>query len=87
MPAYIAGGPQTHKLLFAWARPSCKAVRVYFGKPIDLSAFQGRQFTRKLVEDVARYLMEQVLALAPKRYIHESYSGSTDKNAVPAMRG
>jgi 1-acyl-sn-glycerol-3-phosphate acyltransferase len=87
VPAYIAGGPQTHKLLFAWTRPSCKAVRVYFGKPIDLSAFQGRPPTRKLVEDVASYLMEQVLALAPKRFSHESYSGTIDKNALPAMRG
>jgi 1-acyl-sn-glycerol-3-phosphate acyltransferase len=69
VPAYIAGGPQTHKLLFAWTRPSCKAVRVYFGKPIDLSAFQRRPMTRKLVDDVAWYLMEQVLALAPKRCI------------------
>jgi 1-acyl-sn-glycerol-3-phosphate acyltransferase len=65
VPAYIAGGPQTHRLLQAWVWPSRKAARVYLGEPIDLSAFRALPLTRKLVEDVAQHLMEQVLALAP----------------------
>lgn len=67
VPAYITGGPQTSDLLPAWARPSRKAIRVYLGKPIDLSAYQGRPFTRKLVEEVSFYMMDQIRALAPKR--------------------
>jgi 1-acyl-sn-glycerol-3-phosphate acyltransferase len=66
VPAYIAGGPQTEQLLESWVWPSGRPVRVYLGKPIDLTAFRNRPITRKLVEEVARYLMDQVLALAPK---------------------
>jgi 1-acyl-sn-glycerol-3-phosphate acyltransferase len=66
VPAYIAGGPQTHNLLRAWLWPSPRPVRVYLGPPIDLAAFRDRPITRRLVEEVARYLMDQVVALAPK---------------------
>jgi 1-acyl-sn-glycerol-3-phosphate acyltransferase len=63
IPAYIAGGPQTHKLLASWALPSRRPVRVYFGKPIDLSRFRGQPITRRLVEQVSAYLMQEIGAV------------------------
>jgi 1-acyl-sn-glycerol-3-phosphate acyltransferase len=66
VPAYIAGGPQTHHLVSSWVCPSHKPVRVHLGSPIDLAGYRQRPFSRQLVEEVAHHLMVQVLALAPR---------------------
>lgn len=64
-PVYIAGGPRTHHLLQAWMWPSKKAVRVYFGPAVDLSAYQGQRRTRAVLEEVTLKLMQQIEALKP----------------------
>src|SRR4051812_1413272 len=45
-PVYIAGGPRTHHLLASWLLPSKTGARIYFGGPVDLSAYRGRPRTR-----------------------------------------
>ena len=67
IPAYIAGGPQTHDLLPAWALPSRRGARVRFGPPIDLSDYRGRRISRQLLEEVSALLMGRIQALAPRR--------------------
>jgi 1-acyl-sn-glycerol-3-phosphate acyltransferase len=62
-PVYIAGGPRTHKLVQSWLRISRSAVRLYFGKPVDLSAYYGQPLNRKLLDDVTAYIMSHVAAL------------------------
>ncbi len=64
-PVYIAGGPQTHHLLASWVWPSKKAARIYFGGPIDLSAYHGRPRTRAVLEEVTLILMRHIEALKP----------------------
>ncbi len=66
IPAYIAGGPRTPKLLKAWLSPSKRAVEVVYGPPVDLSAYYGRRLDRPLLEEVTTHLMAHVAALAPK---------------------
>jgi 1-acyl-sn-glycerol-3-phosphate acyltransferase len=65
LPVYIAGGPRTQKLLQSWVFPSRAPVRVYFGRPVDLSAYKDRPLNRKTMEEVAAYLMDRVAALRP----------------------
>lgn len=60
-PALIQGGPQTYDTFQAWFRPS--RTRLTFGPPVDLSAFQGRPITRKLLDETTEYLMNQVEVL------------------------
>jgi 1-acyl-sn-glycerol-3-phosphate acyltransferase len=69
-PAYIAGGPRTRHLLQAWLWPQGKAVRVYFGPPVDLSAYRDQPRTRRLLEEVTRKVMERILALRPEVSAH-----------------
>src|SRR5206468_415427 len=64
-PVYIAGGPRTHRLLRAWLWPSRKAVRVFFGPEVDLSAYRGRRRTRAVLEEVTQLLMRRIEALKP----------------------
>jgi 1-acyl-sn-glycerol-3-phosphate acyltransferase len=64
-PAYIAGGPRTHHLLRAWLRRSARLVRVYFGPPVDLSAYRGRRIHRQTLEEVTKLLVQRVLDLQP----------------------
>src|SRR5262249_55830587 len=64
-PAYIAGGPRTEDLLLAWLWPPPGRVRVYFGPPVDLSAYHGRPRTRRLLEEVTSLLMRSIQALQP----------------------
>lgn len=66
-PAYIAGGPRTHKLVRAWLRRSGRQVRVFFGPAIDLSAYRKRKRDRRLLEEVTNVLRDRVCALR-KRY-------------------
>lgn len=68
IPVRITRGPQTHRILPAWLRPS--RARVTFGAPVDLSAYRGRRITRRLVEEVATHLMQQVAALDPTPRCH-----------------
>lgn len=65
-PVYISGGPRTERLLNSWVIPSAKAVRVHFGKPLDLSAFYDRPRTRQVVEEAAAFIMEKVAELEPQ---------------------
>jgi 1-acyl-sn-glycerol-3-phosphate acyltransferase len=62
-PAYIAGGPRTHRLVRSWLWPQGRAVRVHYGKPVDLSAYYDRPRDRKVLEEVTNLLMGAVLAL------------------------
>lgn len=64
-PVYIAGGPRTEKLLRSWLYPSRVPVRVFYGKPVDLSAYYGRPMNRKTLEEVTAFLMGQIAALRP----------------------
>jgi 1-acyl-sn-glycerol-3-phosphate acyltransferase len=76
-PAYIAGGPRTHKLLRSWLMPSPRNVRVLFGPAVDLSAYYGRPIDRRLLEEVSELLMRRVADLRPSREgdCHESRNG------------
>jgi 1-acyl-sn-glycerol-3-phosphate acyltransferase len=65
-PAYIAGGPRTDDLLKSWLVPTPRAVRVYFGPAVDLSAYRGQRRTRRLLEEVTALLSERILALQPE---------------------
>jgi 1-acyl-sn-glycerol-3-phosphate acyltransferase len=64
-PVFIAGGPRTDRLLKSWLRLSKSPVRLFFGKPIDLSAYYGRPLRRKLLEEVTKYIMSHIAALEP----------------------
>ncbi|MCI0457442.1 MAG: 1-acyl-sn-glycerol-3-phosphate acyltransferase [Gemmataceae bacterium] len=66
-PAYIHGGPRTDQLLLSWVWPPAGRVRVFFGPPVDLSAYHGRPPTRQVLEEVTHLLMRHVEALKPKR--------------------
>jgi 1-acyl-sn-glycerol-3-phosphate acyltransferase len=70
-PVYIAGGPRTEKLLRSWVYPSKVPVRVFYGPPIDLSAYHDRPLNRKTLEEVTAYLMQQVAALRPRFSNHK----------------
>jgi 1-acyl-sn-glycerol-3-phosphate acyltransferase len=63
IPAYIAGGPRTHRLLESWLLPWQNPVRVYFGRPLDLQRFRGQRITRRLLEEVSIVLMTEIEAL------------------------
>ena len=59
-PVYIAGGPRTDQLLNSWVLPTRQAVRVLFGKPVDLTPYYDRPRRRQLIEEVTRVLMDKV---------------------------
>jgi 1-acyl-sn-glycerol-3-phosphate acyltransferase len=62
-PVRISGGPQTHRILRAWVRPT--RARVTFGPAVDLSAYYGRPINRRLLEEVRDLLMKRVAELEP----------------------
>jgi 1-acyl-sn-glycerol-3-phosphate acyltransferase len=62
-PVRISGGPQTHRVLRAWVRPT--RVRVTFGPAVDLTAYYGRPINRKLLEEVRDLLMKRVAEPGP----------------------
>jgi 1-acyl-sn-glycerol-3-phosphate acyltransferase len=62
-PVYIAGGPRTDKLVKSWLRISKSAVRLFFGKPVNLTAYYDRPLSRKLLDEVTAYIMSHVAAL------------------------
>jgi 1-acyl-sn-glycerol-3-phosphate acyltransferase len=64
-PVHISGGPRRHEVLPAWVLPSRAKIR--HGPPIDLSAFRGRRITRPLIEEVTRFLMQQIFDLETTR--------------------
>lgn len=68
VPAFISGGPQTHRLVRSWVVPSARAVRVHVGNPLDLRAFRGRPVNRRLLHQVSHFFMEQVQSLAPRQH-------------------
>jgi hypothetical protein len=53
-------------------------VRVYYGPPVDLSAYYGLPINRKILEEVTAFLMERVGALRP---------GGWAKNMIPQQPG
>jgi 1-acyl-sn-glycerol-3-phosphate acyltransferase len=62
-PAHIAGGPRTDDLLKSWVLPSRRAVRVTYGKPVDLTAYYHRPRTRQLIDEVTCVLMAKIMEL------------------------
>jgi 1-acyl-sn-glycerol-3-phosphate acyltransferase len=62
-PVHIFGGPRTDQLLPSWLLPTRHAVRVVFGKPVDLTRYYDRPRTRQLLDEVTLFLMEKVMAL------------------------
>jgi 1-acyl-sn-glycerol-3-phosphate acyltransferase len=62
-PVRISGGPQTHRVLRAWVRPT--RARVTFGPAVDLTAYYGRPINRKLLEEVRDLLMRRIAELEP----------------------
>jgi 1-acyl-sn-glycerol-3-phosphate acyltransferase len=66
IPAYIAGGPRTDRLLESWLWPSPRAVRVIYGPPVDLTPYYGRRRTRRLLEEVTALLRQRILDLQPE---------------------
>jgi len=66
-PIYIFGGPRTQQLLKSWIMPTPKAVRVTFGKPVDLKAYYDKPLSRPLIEEVKKVIMEHVRALRPEK--------------------
>jgi len=69
-PAFIAGGPQHHYVPRAWLLPS--RVRVYFGPPVDLSAYYDRPINRPLLEEVTALLMRRIDSLRPQKRNQQS---------------
>jgi 1-acyl-sn-glycerol-3-phosphate acyltransferase len=59
-PVYIGGGPRTDQLLNSWVLPTRQAVHVVFGKPIVLNHYYDRPRTRRLIDEVSRFLMGKV---------------------------
>jgi 1-acyl-sn-glycerol-3-phosphate acyltransferase len=65
IPAFIRGGPQTHRLVRAWAGRSPRPAVVRFGRPVDLARYRGRRITRPLLEEVSALLMARITELGP----------------------
>jgi 1-acyl-sn-glycerol-3-phosphate acyltransferase len=89
-PVYIAGGPQTHRLLRAWLLPSVKPVRLHFGPAVDLSAYRGRPRTRAVLEEVTQLLMRRIESLKPSprtggKSDEPGNRVRTDAQALPAV--
>jgi 1-acyl-sn-glycerol-3-phosphate acyltransferase len=66
-PAYIEGGPRTHRLVRAWLWPQGPAARVRYGPPIDLSAYYHRPWSRQLLEEISQLFLTRIQALAQKQ--------------------
>jgi 1-acyl-sn-glycerol-3-phosphate acyltransferase len=66
-PIFISGGPRTEQLLNSWILPTPQAVRVTFGKAIDLTAYYDKPLTRALIEEVKVVIMKRVRDLGPNR--------------------
>lgn len=82
-PAYISGGPRTDKLLRSWLWPASPAVRVRFGPAIDLSKFYDRPITRPLLDEVGRYLMDNIRALSNGRDAEAQREPHTNQRMQP----
>lgn len=61
-PVYIHGAPQRGTMTQSFVTPA--RVRVYYGDPIDLSAYQNRRKTQELLQEVVDYLMSHIADLA-----------------------
>jgi 1-acyl-sn-glycerol-3-phosphate acyltransferase len=61
-PAYIAGGPRSHRLLRDWLMPSGGAG-VVFGPRIDLSGYSGRRLSHHLLAEVSALFMRRIAEL------------------------
>lgn len=64
-PAYIDRRLHSNSIVRAVLDP-CK-TRVYFGPPLDLSAYYAREQDRELLREVAEFMMQSIAALAPSR--------------------
>jgi len=63
VPAFIDGIPHTNSVIRPLLRRS--RARVRFGRPLDLSAWQGRERDRAAYREVAAVIMDNVFRLAP----------------------
>jgi 1-acyl-sn-glycerol-3-phosphate acyltransferase len=61
-PAYIAGGPRSHRLLRDWLLPSGGA-RVVFGPRIDLSRYYGHRPSHDVLAEATALLMRRIAEL------------------------
>jgi 1-acyl-sn-glycerol-3-phosphate acyltransferase len=75
--AFISGGPQTPSVKRGWLCPSSRRVRIVYGKALDLTPYLDRPITRPLLEEVSRFIMSQVSALAPRINVR-SQDNATD---------
>ena len=66
-PVFIAGGPQTTGIRGSWVPSWMGPPRphVYYGAPVDLSAYYGRPINRKLLEELTALIMSRIAALNP----------------------
>lgn len=90
-PALITKGPQTHEVLEGWLVPS-RGVHVLFGQPIDLTHFRARPVNRRLLEDVTRFIMEQIAGLEnnkdsqPVKEVHHGHGNIGVRTGEQALR-
>jgi 1-acyl-sn-glycerol-3-phosphate acyltransferase len=60
-PVRIIGGPSNDQILSSWLLPTRRAVRVVFGRPIDLTAYYDRPRTRQVLEEVTSLIMKNIM--------------------------
>ena len=68
-PVYLQGSPRDTVMV----RPfyTLSRVRVIYGEPIDLSAYQDQRKTRALLTEVTDLLMRRLAALGGERYVKD----------------
>jgi 1-acyl-sn-glycerol-3-phosphate acyltransferase len=64
LPAFIAGAPPPRGVVADWLWPA-RGVRVFFGPPIDLAAYQGQPITHASLRTVTDLLMQRIADLRP----------------------
>lgn len=62
IPAFIADSPTARGTVADWVRPA-QGVRVFFGPPIDLSAYFGQPVTHDRLREVTDRLMQGIAHL------------------------
>ncbi len=70
IPVYIHGVPQAEDMVSPFYTPS--RVHVTYGKPIDLSLWQGHRKTQELLQSLTDELMRKLADLGGVAYNHSS---------------
>lgn len=65
IPAFIAGTPPSRGTVADWIWPA-RAVRVFFGLAVDLTAYQGQPITRARLRALTDLLMQHIADLRPR---------------------